>query len=170
MAYFILPFLFIVILIILLFPYKTALVFYHENTNNIAAYLPIQVGDHFQIVFTHSIHLTDVIEKYQVTEQLHIKQYEFIFEKFGIGMPSNAAEGETFVYEDGKYHIRNINREFPSINIRNGKTVPRHRLIWGNKAEKKIWFNAYFEHGAWFTMKVKKLSIWEIMIGEKIDE
>lgn len=168
--YILIAFLVIVVMIALFYPFKTALIFYKENTNDMEAFLPLQVGDNFQIVFTHSIHLTDVVEKYQVTESLHIKQYEIIFEEFGIGMPANASEGEEFAYEDGKYHIKNMNRNFPTINIRNGKTVSKHRLLWGNRAEHMVWFNTYFEPGAWFTLKIEKLSLWQMMNGVKIHE
>ncbi|WP_228275865.1 DUF1850 domain-containing protein [Gracilibacillus oryzae] len=152
-----------------LLPINTALVFYKENTNKIEAYLPVKEGETFHIAFTHSIHLTDVIEKYEVTADLEIKQNEIVYEHFGIGMPSNASEGEQFVYENGKYHIKNLNNIFPYINIRNGKTVSRNRLIWGEDNEHTVWFNQYFEPGAWFRMKVEKLTYWEYFRGVMID-
>lgn len=151
-------------------PLRTALVFYKENTNRIQAFLPVEPGETFQIVFKHSIHLTDVIEKYRVTEDLKIEQYEFVFEEFGIGMPSNAGEGEEFVYDDGKYYIQNMSNLFPSLNIRNGKTVSEHRLIWGDQGDKMVWFNEYFDSGAWFTVKVERLTAWECVKGVEIRE
>ncbi|WP_068673955.1 DUF1850 domain-containing protein [Oceanobacillus sp. Castelsardo] len=169
-----LSFLVLLILLTVLFvPFRTALVFYKENTTDIEAFLPIKKGDTFQIIFKHSIHLTDVVEKYRVTKNFEIKQYEFVYEEFGIGMPSNAEEGETFVYEDGKYYIKNINNVFPEIKVRNGKTVSENRLVWGteeNENQHMVWFNDYFEPGAWFTIKVEGLSLWQIMKGVKINE
>src|SRR5699024_4124521 len=109
------------------------------------------------IIFKHSIHLTDVVEKYEVLSDDTIKQYEFVFEDFGIGMPSKAGEGERFVSEDGKYYIKDMNRIFPSMNIRNGKAVSEHRLVWGGNEEHCIFFNDYFEPGASFTIKINKL-------------
>lgn len=158
----------IVISLSLHIPVRTALVFYKENTHHIEAYLPLHIGDTFQIVFTHSIHLTDVVEKYKVSDDHQISQYEMIFEQFGIGMPSNAEGEETLVYDDGKYYLKNINRIFPSLNIRNGKTVSKHRLRWGEQDQYMAWFNTYFEPGAWFTLKIEKLSLWQLMKGEKI--
>jgi hypothetical protein len=159
----------IIALFIYFVPIHTALVFYEENTDKIEAFLPLEAGDTFQFVFTHSIHLTDVIEKYEVTEDLEIKQNEIIYEHFGIGMPSNASEGEQFIYEDGKYHIKNLNNIFPFINIRNGKTVSQNRLIWGEEGEHLIWFNQYFEPGAWFKVKIKQLTFQEYLRGVMID-
>ena len=53
-------------LTVLFIPFRKSLVFYERNTGQIAAYLPVKEGDTFQIIFTHSINLTDVIEKYRI--------------------------------------------------------------------------------------------------------
>lgn len=167
----IIPIILVVVCSIVLFaPLRPALVFYKENTNHIQAFLPIHVGETFQIVFKHSIHLTDVVEKYRITKDFQIEQYEFVYEEFGIGMPSNAEAGEEFGYEDGKYVIKNMSNIFPSLNIRNGKTVSENRLIWGEQADQMIWFNDYFEPGAWFTVKVEKLTGWQYLKGVEIRE
>lgn len=156
--------------LILFAPFRQSLVFYEENTKNIEAFLPMEEEDTFQIIFTHSIHLTDVVEKYIVLDNQHIQQYEMIYEEFGVGMPSNAKEGEEFVYEDGKYHIRNMDNVFPEINLRNGKTVSEHRLVWGSEQEHITDFNNYFDPGAWFTVRVDTLSLWQMVQGVRIHE
>lgn len=164
---------FLLIGFIILLPLRTALVFYHKNTNDIQAFLPIKRGDTFQIIFTHSIHLTDVVEKYVIQNDLSIKQYEIIYEEFGIGMPHNAEAEETFVYEDGKYHVKNLNNIFPYMKIRNGKTVSKHRLVWQRQSDEKpsmVTFNKYFEPGDWYTVKVDRLTLWEYWKGVKIYE
>lgn len=166
-------FVLLVVVMFLLIPTKSALVFYKENTDQVVAFLPLGPGDKFEITFTHSIHLTDVVERYHVTEESTIMQDEIIFESFGIGMPSNAEEGQTFEFKDGKYHIGNLNNEFESMKIRNGKTVSEHRLRWKYEDEPEdniVWFNEYFEPGAWYTVKVGRLSLWEYLKGVKIDE
>ena len=167
--------LFIIVLLIMIIllsfvPFRSALVFYDENTDNIDAYLPINEGDTFQLIWKHSIHLTDVVEKYIIMDNKNIKQTEIVYEEFGIGMPSNALEGEEFFYEDGKYHVKNLNNIFPEINLRNGKTVSENRLVWGQKNEHKVYLNEYFEPGAWFTVKVENLSLWQSLKGVRIHE
>ncbi|MBP2076309.1 DUF1850 domain-containing protein [Oceanobacillus polygoni] len=158
--------------IFLFAPVDTALVFYEKNTRQLAAFKPIEIDDKFQIVFTHSIHLTDVVEKYTVTENLDIKQYEIVYEEFGIGMPANAGEGQTFIYEDGKYHVKDLDNYFDSMKIRNGKTVSENRFLWESNTgqEHMVWFNDYFDPGDWFTVKVEKITLWEYMRGVKIHE
>ena len=151
----------ILTIIIVNIPTQESLVFYKENTNDIAAFLPVESDSKFNIVWTHSIHLKDVIEKYQVTHDFKIHQYEIVFEEFGIGMPSNALEGETFTHEDGQYHVKNLKNYFDEINLRNGKTVSKHRLQYGKDLQHELYFNDFFERGAWFTVKVDKISLFK---------
>ncbi|PAV31474.1 hypothetical protein CIL05_02125 [Virgibacillus profundi] len=160
----------IFVILQLFVPFRTALVFYKENTNYIEAFLPINEEDTFQLIWKHSIHLTDVIEKYIVMDNQNIKQYEIIYEEFGIGMPSNALEGEKFEYKDGKYHVMDLDNIFPSINLRNGKTVPENRLVWGEQGEHIIYLKEYLKPGAWFTIKVENLSLWQSLKGVRIHE
>src|SRR5699024_1064494 len=162
----------IILLIILFTPFKSTLVFYERNTDHITAYLPIQATEKFHITFVHSIHLSDVVEKYEITETGKIKQYEMIFEQFGIGMPSTIEDDEEMVYEDGKYHIKNMNNVFESLNIRNGKTVSKHRLAWLDAAaqEHTVPFNDYFEPGNWYKLKVEKISYYTAWKEVKIHD
>lgn len=162
--------LFLILSIVLFFPFRTALVFYQQNTNQVEAYLPIKEGSSFQIIFTHSIHLTDVVEVYRILSDSSIRQTDIVFEEYGIGMPSDASDGGKLVIEDGKIHIKDMNRIFPYINLRNGKVVPKHRLIWGDQSEHMVWFKDYFEPGARLTIKMDKLSLWQLLKGVKIHE
>lgn len=152
----------------LLIPYRSSLVFFKQNTSQLVAYLPLKTGDTFQITWKHSIHLTDVVEKYRIMDNNDIMQYEIVFEHYGIGMPSYAQEGETFSYSDGKYHIKNMKNKFSFLNVRNGKIISEHRLVWGDHDEHMIWFNEYFERGGLYTIKMEKLSLWQLLKGVKI--
>ncbi|NLA50940.1 MAG: DUF1850 domain-containing protein [Alcaligenaceae bacterium] len=145
--------------IIKLLSRQPVLVFSNRNTQEIEALLPIESGSRFSIIFVHSIHLKDVIEKYRINEQNEIEQTDIIFEEFGIGMPSNAPPGAQFVIENGKYHIKNLNLVMPSMTIRNGKTVSERRFVWvdKNNQEHQVYFNDYFKPGAWLEIKIKKL-------------
>src|SRR5699024_6669419 len=116
-------------LVILFLPMKPALTVYHKHLNPVEAIVHLQADATCEIIFTHSIHLTDVIGKYVIQDDLTIRQEEIVYEEFGIGMPANAEEGETFVYEDGKYKIKDLNNVFSEMKIRNGKTVSEHRLL-----------------------------------------
>ncbi|HLS60528.1 MAG TPA: DUF1850 domain-containing protein [Virgibacillus sp.] len=167
-------FLFIVIwCFIYLVPLTSALVFYEERSPVIRAYLPLEADDTFMITFTHSIHLTEVVEKYRLLETSEIEQYEMVFEQFGIGMPSVVGAGETLIYDEGKYYYGPADQVFSELKIRNGKTVSKHRLSYQRENEKElseVLFNDYFEPGSWYTVKVDHITIWEMVKGMKINE
>ncbi|NLJ52033.1 MAG: DUF1850 domain-containing protein [Alcaligenaceae bacterium] len=150
---------FTTLVIIRALSHQPVLVFSDRKTQEIEALLPIEPGNRFSIIFVHSIHHKDVVEIYRVNEQNEIEQTDIIFEEFGIGMPSNAPPGAQFVTENGKYHIKNLNLIMPSMIIRNGKTVSKHRLVWFDKNDQahQVYFNDYFRPGAWLEIKVKNL-------------
>lgn len=151
-------------------PYQQALVFYKKNTDQLKIYLPLQTGDTFQLIWKHSIHKTDVVEKYQVQDE-GMEQFEIVYEHFGIGMPSNATGNEEYVYENGKHHIKNMSNFFPEINWRNGKKVSENRIVWGAPEDEHIaWMNDFVDPGELFTIKIERLSLWERLKGEKIHD
>ncbi|MCM3573104.1 MULTISPECIES: DUF1850 domain-containing protein [Mesobacillus] len=111
-------------------PYKKALVFLTPESNDILCYVPTSAGETFKIKYKHSIHLSDVIESYKVTESNKIRQYELEYEDFAIGMPSETVDGESFEMKDGKYYITNMAREFSHFDMRLGQVRANHTLIY----------------------------------------
>ncbi|MDF0728474.1 DUF1850 domain-containing protein [Cytobacillus sp. S13-E01] len=152
-----------IIIMILFIPYKQVLSFSFQNTNNVLTYIPVDMrGKTFQIKFTHTIHLSDVVETYSIDSENTIHQTEFMYEDFNVGMPSNATGDEKFVEEDGKYYIKNMNRTFPFIDIKIAQTIPKHLVIYNGK-EYSLLTN--IEPGTWTRVQSKKISLWQLMKG-----
>lgn len=99
--------LFIVFLFLLiLIPYREVLLFTEQRTEKPREYyVPLKDEMKFGIRYVHSIHLTDVIETYEVTEDNKIRYLSMSYESLGIGLPGYAADGETFTTEDGLYTL-----------------------------------------------------------------
>lgn len=146
---------------------QEALVFQFQNSGHVLAYIPILKKDTFQIKYTHSIHLSDVTELYQVTQDKKIKQYELIYEDYAIGMPEGAANGEVFVQADGKFYIKNMNRIFPSFDLRIGKVRANHTVIY---KEKEYPLSHYLEPGTWVRIKIQRIYLWQKWKGVNILE
>jgi hypothetical protein len=126
--------LFIIILILLAFiPFQKAIVFQPNHSNAEFAYIPVKNETHFGIKYTHSIHLSDVVESYKITLDGVIQQYELMYKDFAIGMPSNAEKGETFEQINGAYYIKNMKRDFPFFHLRIGQVRANHTVIFNNK-------------------------------------
>ncbi|RBP92155.1 hypothetical protein DFO70_10784 [Cytobacillus firmus] len=155
----------ITIAIMFFIPIKQAVVFEYQNKGKVIAYFPIKEDRTFKIKYTHSIHLTDVVESYTITEDGSIKLFELMYEDFAIGMPENASDGETFEQKDGKYYIKNMKRVFPSFDLRLGKVRANHRLIL--QGEEYVLAD-YIEPGTWVRIKAKKINLFEVLKGVNI--
>lgn len=90
---------------------------------------PLQPREPFYIQYIHSIHLTPVLEKYYVDEELNIVVDAVTYDTYGVGMPSELEEGQTFTQENGKFTLGNINRHLPFFDQRIGQVIANHKLI-----------------------------------------
>ncbi|WP_017755287.1 DUF1850 domain-containing protein [Calidifontibacillus oryziterrae] len=157
---------FLLLIILLVFiPYKDSLVLYDQHTKRVLAYLPFTDQKNFQIMYTHSIHLSDVVESYKISNDQKIIQYELMYEDFAIGMPSNAEAGEKFLQKDGKYYIKNMQRVFPYFDLRTGKVRANHRLLYKQRVYP---MSNFVEPGTLIRIKPDKLSLIQQMKGVNI--
>lgn len=155
------------IVVILLIPYKQALVFEYKNTNRMLAYIPFSKDKTFKIKYTHSIHLSDVIESYKVIHNNEIQLYELVYEDFAIGMPANAEAGEIFEEKNGKYYIKNMKRTLSSFYLRTGQVKANHCVIY----HKKIYPLAQtIAPGTLVHIKAKEINLWQQLKGVNILE
>ncbi len=152
-------------IILINIPYKQALVFLQPERNDILCYVPMHPGGEFKIKYTHSIHLSDVIESYEITKAQKIRQYELEYEDFAIGMPSETAEGEQFEIKDGKYFIKNMDREFAYFDLRLGQVRANHTLILDDLSYP---LSKAIEPGTRVRIKVEKISLLKQLEGVNI--
>ncbi|MGJ7922336.1 DUF1850 domain-containing protein [Neobacillus sp. LXY-4] len=151
----------------LFIPYKQALVFEYQNTNKSIAFIPFNTDSTFQIKYTHSIHLSNVIEKFRVKHDGKMELYELEYEDFAIGMPANAGPGETFEVKNGKYFIQNMKKSFSEIDLRVGQVKANHTVIY----QKKYYpLSKFIQPGTWVRMKIKKLNLIQLLRGVNILE
>ncbi len=159
---------FILIIIIFAFiPHYQAIVFQPNHTKADLAYILAKDETTFQIKYTHSIHLSDVVESYKITPHQEIQQYELVYEDFAIGMPSDAEEGETFEQVNGSYYIKNMKRIFPFFYLRIGQVRANHRVIFNNK---EYPLSRSIEPGTSVKVEIRKLNYIEIWKGVNILE
>jgi hypothetical protein len=148
------------------FPYKQVVAFTFEDQRQLLAYLSIKKDKTFQIKYTHSIHLSDVIESYRLFGN-QIKQTELSYKDFAVGMPSNAEGAEVFKVIDGTYFLKNMNRPFSFIDLRIGQVKANHRLIYQNKT---YTLSKYIKPGTWIRISTKKITLWQQLKGVNIND
>ncbi|KKI93685.1 RocC [Bacillus sp. SA1-12] len=158
--------LFVPLLLLIVFaPYKQVVAFTYENQGQLLAYLVLKEDKAFHIKYTHSIHLSDVLESYRLDDK-KIIQTELAYEDFAVGMPSNAEGDEVFEEVDGTYYLKNMSRTFPFIDLRIGQVRANHRLIY----EKQTYtLSNYMKPGTWVRISQKKLSLWQQLKGVSIN-
>ncbi|TFE00370.1 DUF1850 domain-containing protein [Jeotgalibacillus salarius] len=149
-------------------PFKQAITFHHQETGNLISYIPMTNQNEFQLQYTHSIHKSDVIDYYEITDTNEIRQIALEYEDMAIGMPSNALyEGEEFVQEDGKYRIENMNRLFPSINLHTSQVVVSHVFHYDNS---DYALHDYIETGTFITISINQLTLLDLWRGVGMDD
>ncbi|NNU95423.1 DUF1850 domain-containing protein [Anoxybacillus sp. EFIL] len=161
--FFFLP-LFIILACLFFFPYKQVVAFYFEDSDRLIAFFPIAESQTFQIVYTHSIHFTDVVETYTIFEK-ELVLTELMYENFAVGMPSNAEGNEVFERKNGKYVITNMNRRFRTIDLRIGQVRANHRLIY---KEKEVVLGEKIGYGKWVRIVPTRISLWQQLKGVNI--
>ncbi|MCM3764726.1 DUF1850 domain-containing protein [Neobacillus niacini] len=157
----------IVITILAFIPSKKAIVFDPFEGKEKLAFIPIQGETGFKMKYTHSIHLSDVVESYKLTPDKQIQQYELMYKDFAIGMPANAEEGETFQQKDGNYYIKGMRRVFPYIILRIGQVRANHTVIY---KQQEYPLSQFIKPGTPVRIEFRKLNFFQAWRGVNILE
>jgi len=155
------PLILFIIALLFYYPSFKVIAFSYEDSEQLLAYLPLKEEKTFQLKYTHSIHLSDVIETYEATSK-NIKLTTLEYEDFAVGMPSNAEGDEIFKVTNGKYQITNMKRIFPYIDLRIGQVRANHQLIYLNKT---YTLSDYIKPGTWVRISLKRISLWQQLKG-----
>ncbi|KGX92733.1 RocC [Pontibacillus halophilus JSM 076056 = DSM 19796] len=142
-----------------LIPYQTVLTFRPLDENQAVIYLPVHHQDTFQIKYTHSVHLSDVFESFSIHEE-GVRPVELRYEDTAIGMPANAAEGETFEVQDGQYVITKPKDAplFPSLNLNVGQVRANHAILYNNHTYP---LEDYVGQGTKISIQPEHISLWQ---------
>ncbi|USK34975.1 DUF1850 domain-containing protein [Bacillus sp. F19] len=160
------PMLFIALILIFFIPFKKTVAFHFEDTSKLLAYLSVNEMDTFQVRYTHSIHLTDVVETYELSNK-QIKQIELSYDTFAVGMPSGPEGEEVFERKNGRYIISNMNRTFPFIDLSTGQVVANHRAVYKGKEYE---LKKYIEPGTWVRISYETMNLFQLFRGVKMNE
>lgn len=130
-------------------------------------FLPLNNELAFQIIFTHSIHLTDVKESYQVLPSNELQLLAMEYSDVAIGMPSYAEEGQTLHYENGVYTLRYDNAKLKEFVLHIGDV--NYKLELHHKGE-ILPLKEHLIRGKSYVVTVEKLSLYDKMKGVELDD
>lgn len=144
-------------------PSNNVLTFTETRTNEPSMYyIALNNERQFEIIFTHTIHQTDVIESYQVLPTGTIQLMSMQYEDVAIGMPSYAEEGQTLIYEDGVYTLSYEDATLPNFTLYIGDVDAALTLF---SAGKTVDLKEQLVSGKSYVVEAKKLSLYEKMKG-----
>lgn len=129
-------------------------------------YISMNAEKEFQFIFTHTIHLTDVIESYKVLDSEEILLISMQYTDVAIGMPGYAEEGQTLEYENGVYTLRYDESILPNFTLHIGDVNYGLSLRYG---EKNFNLKKELVRGKSYLFEVKKLSLYQKMKGVKLN-
>lgn len=156
-------FLVCVIVIFFLFPIKQVFIFTEtRTTSENLFYVPMSESSEFQIRYVHSIHLTDVIESYEVTAEQKIRLVSMTYENLGIGLPGYAGEGETFSMTNGMYTLTYDNKVLESFTMLIGNVDAELAFHYDGE---EIDLKEHLTKGKSYTFGISKLSYYKILKG-----
>lgn len=144
-------------------PAKSVLTFTETRTNAPNMYyIALNNEQQFELIFTHTIHRTDVIERYKVVPTGDIQLVSMEYEDVAIGMPSYAEEGQTLIYEDGVYTLSYEEAILPNFTLYIGDVDAELMLF---SAGHIIDLKEQLVRGKSYVVEAKKLSLYEKMKG-----
>jgi hypothetical protein len=144
------------------YPLISAVIIEDGESGRLLALFKDEPEQDFSVKYIHSIHKTPVLETYHTNKMGAIVQTEIQFEEFGVGMPSGTSGNEIFTQKDGTYILSNMNRVFPSLDIRIGQIIANHQFIIDGD---EYPFSDFAKKGSWVRVKTKKINVWQWVIG-----
>lgn len=156
----------VIILVLVFAPIYKVFSFTETRTNTPQTfYINLSKEIDFQIRFTHSIHLTDVIEKYEVTDLNELKLVSMEYEDVAVGMPAYAEEGQTLTYENGRYKLSFNNKKLKNFILYIGD-VDYDLYFYYNGREYNL--KDTLRRGSSYLFKVQRFSLYDKLKGVSI--
>jgi hypothetical protein len=113
----------------------------------------------FQFIYTHSIHLSDVVETYEVTEENRIRSISMEYEDVAIGMPGYAEEGQTLtILENGHYYLTFEHMVMPSFTMHLSDIISKQTFMYDGQLYD---LKEILPKGSSYLFSVKKISIFQ---------
>lgn len=144
-------------------PFERSIVFTETRVQKpVQHFLPLKSDNEFQLIFTHSIHLTDVEESYKVLSTNEFQLLAMKYTDVAIGMPGHAEEGQTLHYEDGVYTLQYNDAKLEEFTLHIGNVDYKLNLQHRGKI---IPLKKHLIRGKSYTVTNQKLSLYDKLKG-----
>ncbi|MEN1761197.1 DUF1850 domain-containing protein [Anoxynatronum sibiricum] len=97
------------------------------------AQYPIEKGETFTIIWTHSVTRQPVTEVYRLNDDLTIGIEEMLFNEHGPNLPSGPEGSTLWEIKNGMFRVYNYDMVFEALPVRIGQMVADHTLVIRHK-------------------------------------
>ena len=154
--------------VLCMIPYERSIIFMETRSENPTTYYKeLEDVDEFKIIYTHSIHLTDVYESYVALPSNAIQMLSMEYSDVAIGMPGYAEEGQTLLYENGIYKLQYDDAKLTNFVLHIGNVDFRLDLQHNNET---VELKKFLTRGKSYDVRIQKLSLYEKMKGVELNE
>lgn len=149
-------------------PFERSITFTETRVQKpVQHFLPLKDENEFQMIFTHSIHLTDVTESYKVLPTNELQLLAMEYTDVAIGMPGHAEEGQTLQYEDGVYTLQYNDAKLENFTLHIGNVDYKLNLQHRGKI---IPLKKHLVRGKSYMVTIQKLSLYDKLKGVELDD
>lgn len=125
-------------------------------------YINVSNEPMFQFRFTHSIHRTDVLENYEITDSCKLKIVSMEYEDVSIGMPAYAEEGQSLTYKNGKYTLYFEDKIMDNFTLYVGDVDYDLFILYDGKEYN---LKQFLDRGNSYLFEVKSVSLYDKLKG-----
>jgi len=121
----------IVLTVVFLLHQSVTVVAMYDVTGKEKYRFVLAANERFTVRFLHSWARSQVDEVFQIDRENNIVLKETVYEDFGAGLPHEPENPlSSMAFENGKIYIRNIDRIVSDLQIRTGRFVAEHTLLY----------------------------------------
>ena len=155
-------------IIVWFIPFERSIIFTETRVEKpVQHFLPLKNENEFQLIFTHSIHLTDVTERYKVLPTNEFQLLAMEYTDVAIGMPGHAEEGQTLHYEDGVYTLQYNDAKLEEFTLHIGNVDYKLNLQHKGKV---IPLKKHLVRGKSYLVTIQRLSLYDKLKGVELDD
>jgi len=124
---------------------------------------PANLGEQFDIIWTHSVTLQPVIETYRIDRPGKISLIQMIFDDNGPNLPARPEYNQKWLIKDGKFIVSNYDLVFERVPVTIGAIIANHTLQYNDKLTN---LKEVYRPGGYVLLGITKKNIFNYLTQE----
>lgn len=122
-----------------------------------------EIGDHFDVLWIHSVTLQPVVETYHLKSPGKISMVKMVFDEFGPNLPARPEKNQYWIIENGEFTVMGYELEFDRVPVTIGAVIADHALIYN---EQTTYLKDVYRPGGYVHIGLSKKTFGQFLIEE----